>query len=171
MHGQFQLEVTTPSDLEIVMTREFAASRHLVWEAMIKPDLLRRWLFCPPGWAMTRCEIDPRVGGEIYYEWSGPDGKVALTIWGVFREVTPFERIVHTERMSMGDAGCRTGGTESSPLEELLATLQLTETAGGTLLKMTLLFGSKPARDGALASGMEHGVAAGYNTLDGILGR
>jgi hypothetical protein len=34
---------------------------------------------------------------------------------------------------------------------------------------MTLLFPTKEGRDAALASGMEHGVAAGYETLDGLL--
>ena len=44
------LKVTTPSDREIVMTRVFDAPRELVWEAMSRPELLKRWLFGPPGW-------------------------------------------------------------------------------------------------------------------------
>jgi hypothetical protein len=33
-------------------------------------------------------------------------------------------------------------------------------------MRMTLAFDSKEARDGALASGMEHGMEAGYTRLD-----
>ena len=37
------LTLTTPSDREIVMTREFDAPRELVFEAHSKPDHMRRW--------------------------------------------------------------------------------------------------------------------------------
>src|SRR4029077_7208591 len=40
------LKITTPSDLEIAMTREFDAARHLVFDAMTKPEHVRRWLGC-----------------------------------------------------------------------------------------------------------------------------
>ena len=154
------LEVTTPSDLEIVMTREFDAPRRLVWEAMTDPKLVRRWLYAPEGWTMTACEGDAKVGGRFRWAWDGPDGKPALSISGVNREVVAPERIVHTESMAMGDG---------VPLGELLATVVLTERGGRTALHMTLLFASKEARDGAIASGMERGVAAGYDKLDDVL--
>jgi uncharacterized protein YndB with AHSA1/START domain len=154
------LNVTTPSDLEIVMTRVFDAPRHLVWDAMTRPELIRRWLYAPKGWTMTVCEGDAKVGGSFRWAWNGPDGKPALAIWGVNREVVPPEKVVHTETMELGDG---------VPLGELLATVVLTEHDGQTALRMTLLFPSKEARDGALASGMERGVGAGYDRLDEIL--
>ena len=154
------LDVTTPSDLEIVMTRVFDAPRHLVWDAMNKPELIRRWLYAPEGWTMTVCEGDDKVGGTFRWAWNGPDGKPGLAIWGVNREVVPPEKIVRTESMAMGDG---------VPLGELLATVNLTEHDGKTTLRMTLLFPSKEARDGAIASGMARGLAAGYDRLDAIL--
>jgi len=63
------LTVTTPSDLEIVITRNFDAPRSLVWEAMSKPEFLKRWLFGPPGWTMTTCDDDLRVGGKFHWAW------------------------------------------------------------------------------------------------------
>jgi uncharacterized protein YndB with AHSA1/START domain len=36
-------KVTTPSDREIVLTRLFDAPRRLVFEAMTKPEHVRRW--------------------------------------------------------------------------------------------------------------------------------
>jgi uncharacterized protein YndB with AHSA1/START domain len=59
------LEVMTPSDREIMMTRDFDAPRHLVWEAMTRPEFLQRWLFMPPGWAWAECRMDVRVGGTF----------------------------------------------------------------------------------------------------------
>src|SRR5690606_19273491 len=43
------LQVSTPTDTTIVITRSFSAPRHLVWDAMTRPELVRRWMFCPPG--------------------------------------------------------------------------------------------------------------------------
>ncbi len=154
------LQVATPTDTTIVMTRSFNAPRRMVWEAMTDPDKLRRWLFAPPGWTMTICEGVAKVGGSYRWAWNDENGKPALTIRGVFKEVVAPERIVHTEVMEM--AGC-------GPLGELLATLELSEKSGVTHMKMTLAFDSKQARDGALASGMEHGMEAGYASLDAML--
>ena len=53
-----KLKITTPSDREIAMTRVFDAPRALVFEALTKPDLVKRWLLGPPGWSMPVCEID-----------------------------------------------------------------------------------------------------------------
>jgi len=69
------LKVTTPGDREIVVTRVFDAARSHVWAAMTKPDLIKRWLFGPPGWEMTVCEDDPRVGGAFRWAWRGPNGE------------------------------------------------------------------------------------------------
>lgn len=154
-----KMTVTTPTDREIVITRTFAAPRQTVWDAMTKPELLKKWLFGPPGWAMTVCEDDHRVGGKFRWEWVGPNG-MAMAMTGENREIVPPERGVRVERMEFGCA---------PQAGEQLATLVLTESAGVTTLTLTLLYPSKEARDGAVASGMEHGMAAGYARLDAML--
>jgi uncharacterized protein YndB with AHSA1/START domain len=153
------LKVSTPTDREIVLTRVFAAPRQLVWNTLTKPELLKRWLFGPEGWTMTVCDDDVRVGGAFHYAWSGPGG-AAMSLRGVYREVVPRERLVRTESFEFG---C------DSQAGEQLATLVLTEEAAKTYLTLTVLYPSKEARDGTLASGMEHGVGAGYDRLDAIL--
>jgi uncharacterized protein YndB with AHSA1/START domain len=154
-----KLNVTTPSDREIVMTRQFNAPRQLVFDAMTKPELIRRWLFAPPGWAMTVCEDDARVGGTFRWEWASAGGP-AMAMHGVYREVVPPERIVRTETF---DTGC------APQAGEQIVTLTLTEQGGQTLLTLTILYPSKEARDATIASGMERGVAAGYDNLDELL--
>jgi uncharacterized protein YndB with AHSA1/START domain len=134
---------------------------------MTKPDLLPRWMFCPPGWSWAACEMDVRVGGKYRWAWNGPNGQLALAIWGEYREINSPCKIVHTERMEMGPGAGPCGPEGSSPEPwELLATLELTESNGVTFMKMTLLFGSRQDRDGALASGMEQGMEAGYQAMD-----
>ena len=57
-------KVTTPSDREIRMTRVFDAPRHLVFEAMVKPEHIRRWWGClGEGYSVPVCEVDLRPGG------------------------------------------------------------------------------------------------------------
>jgi uncharacterized protein YndB with AHSA1/START domain len=153
------LKVTTPSDREIVLTRSFDAPRPLVWEAMTKPELIRRWLFAPPGWSMTVCREDMKVGGSFRWEWGGAEGQTMMVIRGVYREIVPLERIVRTEIMEFGNM--ETG--------EVVGTLVLTEQGGKTTVTITEVYPSKEARDAAIASGMERGVAAGYDKLEEML--
>jgi uncharacterized protein YndB with AHSA1/START domain len=152
------LKISTPTDREILIERMFEAPRPLVWNAMTSPELLRRWLFGPPGWEMTACANDLRAGGAFHCAWSGPNG-AALSMRGVYREIVPLERVVRTESF---DTGC------DSQAGQQLTTMVLKE-AGKTYLTLTVLFPSKEARDGTLASGMEHGMRAGYDRLDEVL--
>ena len=165
---QNTLKITTPTDREIVITREFKAPRRLVWEALTKPELIRRWLFLPPGWSMTECTEDIRVGGKFRWAWSGPDGKEAMAMHGTYREVTPPKpdgsggRLARTETFEFG---CVPQAGEQN------STLLLTERDGGgrTVVTITVVYPSKQARDGALASGMERGMSVGYDNMERLL--
>ena len=90
------VEVTTPGAREVRVRRAFAAPRALVFECWTKPDLLRRWLLGPPGWEMTGCDVDLRVGGAYRYVWRHENGEL-LELNGSFREIVPPSRIVSTE--------------------------------------------------------------------------
>ena len=52
--------LTTPSDLEIVVTRVVNAPRRLVFEVYTNPEHLPQWMTGPAGWVMPICEIDLR---------------------------------------------------------------------------------------------------------------
>lgn len=151
------LTVTTPSDREIVITRQFDAPRHLVFACYTQPALIRRWLNGAPGWTMPVCEFEPRVGGKYRYEWKSPDGYV-MAMSGVIREIEPVERIVSAEVFDED----WTGG-------ETVSTLLLEEINQQTTLINTIVYGSKEARDGALATPMADGMEYGYSHLDGLL--
>src|SRR2546426_7191912 len=99
------LKVTTPTERELVMTREFAAPRGMVFDALTKPELVQRWLLGPPGWTMPVCDIDLRVGGKYRYVWRNADGR-EMGMGGTFKEMVRPSRLVATE--SYDDH--RTGG-------------------------------------------------------------
>jgi uncharacterized protein YndB with AHSA1/START domain len=77
---------------------------------------------------------------------------------GVYRQVSPPDRLVHSEIFDED----WTGG-------ETLVTIDFAERDGKTTVTMTVLYSSREARDGALRTGMEHGMAVGYDRLDAIL--
>ena len=151
-------KVSTPSDREIQVTRDFDAPRHLVFDAFTKPELVRRWLLGPPGWTMPLCEIDLRFGGAYRYAWRSEKDGAQMAMGGVFREVVALERLVATE--SFDDAWYP---------GEALDTTQFVEKRGITRVMITLLYESQEARDTARRSGMEYGMSAGYDRLESLL--
>jgi uncharacterized protein YndB with AHSA1/START domain len=153
------LQVSTPTDTTIVLTRAFNAPRRLVWEAMTVPAKMRRWMLPPPGWTLTVCECEARVGGALRLAWKSEDADPAMTLQGVFTEVVPHERMVHTETMALGSG---------EVIGSLLETHELAENNGVTTMRITQAYDSKEARDGAIASGMEHGIEAGYKQMDAM---
>jgi uncharacterized protein YndB with AHSA1/START domain len=151
------LNVTTPSDHEIVMTRSFDAPRDLVFDCWTKPELLKRWMLGPDGWSFAVCEIDLRVGGAYHFVWRNTEG-AEMGMSGVYREIVPTERIVNTESYDQDPSG-----------GEALVTAVFSEHAGQTTVKTSMRFGSKEVRDAVISTGMEYGVAASYDRLDAYL--
>lgn len=154
------LQISTPTDTLIVLTRTFSAPRRLLWEAMFTADKMRRWMLPPPGWTMTTCECDTRVGGAVDIAWKSAEADPAMTLRGVFTEVVPHERIVHTETMALG-----TGQMIGSLVEKH----EFADEGAVTTMRITQTYASKEARDGAIASGMDQGMEACYQQLEGLL--
>ena len=147
------LKITTPSDLEIAMTREFDAPRHLVFDAMTRPEHVRRWFGCD-AFTLPICEIDLRAGGAYRFVMRSPDGSES-TLQGVYREIVRPERVVFVERILMP------GFTS----DEYQVTSTFDEISSRTRLTTTILHNSKANRDGHLNSGIEKGVAPAYDRL------
>ncbi len=151
------LKVTTPSDREVQVTRRFDAPRRLVFQALTTPELLKRWMLGPDGWALAVCTIDLRVGGAFRYVWRKPSGR-EMGMGGVYRAIEPPARIVHTELFDDDWTG---GETE--------VTTTLAERDGATTLTVTILFASKSARDAARETGFDKGMESAYDALAEIL--
>lgn len=163
-HGspRSDLQITTPSDNTIVLTRTFNAPRRMVWEAMTNPDKMKRWMLPPPGWVLSVCDCDARVAGALRLVWKNEQGDQSLSLNGVFSEVARHERMVHTELMLMG---------ADQVIGSQVETHEFTDKGTATTMRITQVYVSKEARDGALGSGMEVGMEAGYLELDAVLAR
>ena len=150
--------VTMPSDREVTVTRRFSATAENVFAAYTKPELVTRWLSGPEGWRLAVCDIDLRVGGRFRYEWRHTSGE-GMGMGGEYREIEQSVRLITTE---LFDADW-TGG-------ETVVTTLFRREVDGTVVTMTILYSSREARDGALATGMADGMEASYRALDEALG-
>ena len=147
--------VTLPTDAQILITREFEAPRHLVYEAWTTPEHIRRWWPANRGEA-TVADVDLRVGGSWRYAMRVADGGFEIAFHGEYREIVPNERIVSTEVY------------EGMPEGEALNTLTLAEADGRTTLSILVQAPSKEIRDAIIESGMEAGMQDAMDLLEQV---
>jgi uncharacterized protein YndB with AHSA1/START domain len=147
-----------PGKQELLITREFAAPRELVFRAFTDPELYVQWLG-PRRLSMTLETFEPRSGGRWRYIHKDQSGN-EFAFRGVYHEVLAPERIIDTfEFEGLPEAGhvC----LETLTLEAL--------PAGRTRLTAHSVFQSVADRDGALQSGMEEGVTDSHERLAELL--
>lgn len=150
------LRVSTPTELEIVLTRDFAAARPLVFAALTQPDLLKRW-YGARGWNLVDATVDLRVGGAYRFVSRGPDGQ-HMGQSGTYLAIVPDERIVYSEVFD-----------EQSYEGESLITTVLTEHDGITTLSTTVLLPSRRARQIVAGYPMERGYGQSCDRLEELL--
>jgi uncharacterized protein YndB with AHSA1/START domain len=146
--------VTLPADDQILITREFAAPRHLVYKAWTTPELVKQWWSGQRG-KVTSVEIDLRVGGRWRYVMVANEG-FEVGFHGEYREIVPNERLVSTEVF------------EGFPDGEALDTLTLTEEDGRTTLTILVQHQSREHRDAHIDSGMEGGMQEAMDLLEQV---
>jgi uncharacterized protein YndB with AHSA1/START domain len=144
-----------PDRQDLYITREFDASRELVFKAHIDPDLFVQWLG-PHGYEMKLETFEPRNGGGYRYIHKDKDGN-EFGFHGAFHVMTP-ERMVQTFEF------------EGYPGHVSLDSMTLEDLPGGrTKITIQSVFQSVSDRDGMIQNGMEKGVREGYERLDDIL--
>ena len=148
-------KVSTPSDREIRLTRLFDTPRHLLFDAMTKPEHVKRWWgMLGEGYSVPVCEADLRPGGAWRYVNRHPHGEAEF--YGVYREISPPDRLVFTETFAPFPDG------------ESVVTAVFTEEHGKTRLTLTALYDSLATRDMVLKTGMEKGAALSYDRLEEV---
>ena len=148
--------VTTPSDVEIRMTRLFDAPRQLVFEAMTRPEHVKEWWGrLGDGYSVPVCEIDLRPGGKWRFVNRHPKGEV--TFYGEYREIMRPSRVVFTEIFAQ------------YPDTVSVVTSDLTDEGGKTRLTVTVRYPSLEVRNAVMASGMSRGAGVSYDRLEDLV--
>ena len=130
-HGSAVVEF--PTELEIVVTRDFDAPIALVFDVFTKPEHVRKTI-APYGEEVKVCSIDLRVGGDYHFVFVTDDG-TECSFRGTYLEVEPPTRTVETWLF------------EGWPDAEAVESMDLKEADGVTTLTWTLAFRDKAGRD------------------------
>lgn len=146
--------VTLPADDQILITREFAAPRHLVYRAWTEPELIKRWWAGERG-RVTLAEVDLRVGGSWRYVLVANCG-FEVGFHGEYREIVTDERIVCTEVF------------EGMPDAFAVCTHTFTEVDGRTALTILVQHADQADRDAHIGSGMEDGMQEAMDNLEKV---
>lgn len=150
--------VERASDTELLVQRVFRTQPVTLFDAMTKPELLRRW-WAPRalGVELYECDADLRIGGAYRYVF-GKNGEARMAFSGVYRELERGARVVYTQIFEpMREAG------------EGIITTTFEATADGTLMTQRECFPSKQVLDGVIASGMERGMRETLEQLAALL--
>jgi len=152
------LDLNAPVDtLAMEFTREFDAPVALLFRAHAEADLFRTWVG-PRGLEMTIQRWDFATGGGYRYVHADDSGSYAFT--GVFHTVRDGELIIQTFEFD--------GAPDSVNIEYLWFEAL---GPGRSRLRGRSICPTLAARDGLLNSGMEGGMAQGYEKLDELLTR
>jgi glutathione S-transferase len=109
----------------IVMRRVMKASPDKVFDALVNPDLIRRWM-CPESLTVASIENDPVPGGEFRLVMLEADGRT-YPARGTYRAIDPPRKLAFSW----------TWETEAMAGIETEITIELTPAGNDTLFVMT----------------------------------
>ena len=149
-------EITAqPGSPYIEVVREFDATPAQVFRASTDPALIARWLG-PRELAMRVVEYDVRTGGSYQYVHIDADGN-EYGFRGVFHSVVDNASVTQTFEF------------DGAPGQVTLDSMTYENHGNGTRLRTRSVFPSVEARDGAISSGMEHGIVDSMDRLDELV--
>ena len=147
--------VTLPTDTQILIERDFAAPKHLVYKALTTPELVSKWWIGKRG-VMQSAEIDLRVGGRWRYVMIA-HGNFEVAFHGVYREIVPNERLVSTEVYE---------AIPDADAHPTVNTMTLAQIGKGTKMSVLVQCESQAQRDAIINSGMEGGMQEAFDLLE-----
>ncbi|MBP3043647.1 SRPBCC family protein [Arthrobacter jiangjiafuii] len=151
------LELNVPEGVPFInFSRELDFPVSQVFHAYADPELIVQWLG-PRGMQMEVDHYDFHTGGSYRYIHTGPDG-VPYAFSGIFHSVKEDESAIQTFEFS---------GYPDVVSIEFMTVEQLD--GDRTRISVHAVYPSMEARDGMAASGMEGGVAEGFERLDELL--
>jgi len=126
---------TSPTDLELTVSRVINASVARVWRAWTDPAEVAKW-WGPYGFKSDSSARDFKVGGTWRHTMVGPDGKEYLNL-ARFEEIVPQERIVFTNG----------GGDNDGAGVHFRSTVTFKDLGGRTEITMRLVFDTAAMRE------------------------
>jgi uncharacterized protein YndB with AHSA1/START domain/DNA-binding transcriptional ArsR family regulator len=154
----------TEADRTAVIRRRMAVPARNLFAAHAEGRHIMRW-FGPPGYPVTQCDYDFRVGGRWRMVMTGPDGIEGPPFGGEFLEIVPDRRIVYTDAFEDGRGGAMNLAHARSPM---VFTVTFDPQGEHTLVTLSVLFASVAMKDEFLGIGMLDGLTATAGQWEGV---
>jgi uncharacterized protein YndB with AHSA1/START domain len=146
----------TPGGHEVIIAREFSATKGKVFEAYINPQVFVQWMG-PVSFSMTIDCWETAPGGKWRYVSTNPAGE-DFGFHGVYHDVVEDERIAQTFEF------------EGAPGHVSFNVVRFAETEGKTTVTSTAVFETIEDRDTMVTSGLESGARGSFARLASLLG-
>ena len=146
------MSITTELDVPVVRA----------WQLWSDPRQLERW-WGPPTYPATFVDHDLTPGGRCTYFMTGPEGDQPHGWWRILAVDAP-------NSLELEDGFADEDGTPNDEMPVMTMRLDLTErTGGGATMSIETRFASVEDMERILAMGMEEGITAAINQMEGIL--
>jgi len=154
--------VKNTDDLSLTVHAQYDVTPERAWQLFADPRQLERW-WGPPTWPATVVEHDMRVGGQMTYFMTGPDGTKAAGFWN-FLAIDP------PRRLEIQDGFADADGNELEGMPRSRMVVELAESpSGGTLVTIRSEFESTEAMQKLMDMGMQEGFTTAMGQIDDIL--
>ncbi len=149
---QLTMCVTTELDVPVIRA----------WQLWADPRQLERW-WGPPTYPATFVDHDLTPGGRCTYVMTGPEGEQPRGWWRILAVDAP-------NSLELEDGFADEHGNPNDQMPVMTMRLDLTDRAGGgTTMTIVTQFPSVDDMQRILDMGMEEGITAAVNQMEGIL--
>lgn len=150
-----------PATLTMTVIGQFAAPVERVWAAWADPRQIEKF-WGPPQWPATFDRHDFTAGGRSAYYMTGPNGEKSRGYWE-FVSVNP------PHAFEVLDGFAAEDGTPTTDVPAMRMRMSFAASHGGTRMLAVTTFTSLAAMEQVLSMGMEEGLRAALNQMDGLL--
>ncbi|MDM0044519.1 SRPBCC domain-containing protein [Variovorax dokdonensis] len=162
MKAELQFDFVVGDDKRtLVIKREFAAKRQLVWDCHTKSELLDQWFAPKPLTAKTKF-MDFKEGGHWLYAMVEPNG---TEYWGR----TDFQTIHPIDNYTALDGFCDSNGTLNPELPRAEWDVTFSDLGAHTLVQTVARYASPQALEQVMQMGMKDGMTSTMERLDELL--
>lgn len=145
----------------LIVRREFAAGRQLVWDCYTKSELLDQW-FAPKPWKARTKSMNFTEGGYWLYAMCGPEGEEH---WGRM----DYLNIQPTIAFTAMDGFCDEEGNLNTSLPRAEFRSAFSDVSGNTLVETVVTYPSLSDLETVLQMGMKEGLTIAMEGLDELL--
>lgn len=145
----------------IIVKREFAAERQLVWDCHTKRELLDRW-FAPKPLTTRTKHMEFKAGGYWHYAMITPDGQ---TFWNRL----DYQTVDPIDSYTAMDGFCDEAGIVNPAMPRSHWAVAFTDAKAHTLVTTVVRYNSAEDVQKAIDMGLKDGLASTLERLDELL--